>query len=70
MKLLLALSMLVYAASAVSFFEVVVEEWESWKVVHGKSYKSAEEEKFRMKIFMENKSKIAKHNTKFAKGEI
>jgi len=61
--------MLVYAASAVSFFEVVVEEWESWKVVHGKSYKSAEEEKFRMKIFMENKSKIAKHNTKFAKGE-
>ena len=33
-----------------------------------KSYHSAEEEKFRMKIFMENKQKIAKHNTRFHKG--
>merc|ERR1712203_794650 len=53
---------------AVSFFEVVVEEWEGWKTVHQKSYHSAEEEKFRMKIFMENKQKIAKHNTRFHKG--
>jgi cathepsin L len=70
MKLLaLALFGFVIAESyAVSFFEVVVEEWEGWKTVHQKSYHSAEEEKFRMKIFMENKQKIAKHNTRFHKG--
>ena len=28
----------------------------------GKSYNNSTEEKFRMKIFMENKAKIAKHN--------
>merc|ERR1712008_137895 len=70
MKLLaLALFGFVIAESyAVSFFEVVVEEWEGWKTVHQKSYHSAEEEKFRMKIYMENKQKIAKHNTRFHKG--
>lgn len=70
MKLLaLALFGLVIAETyAVSFFEVVVEEWELWKSVHQKAYNSPEEEKFRMKVFMENKQKIAKHNTRFSKG--
>jgi len=70
MKLLsLALFGLVIAQTyAVNFFEVVVEEWELWKSVHQKTYANAEEEKFRMKIFMENKQRIAKHNTRFAQG--
>lgn len=49
-------------AYGVSFFEVVVEEWEGWKILHQKNYSTATEEKFRMKIFMENKARIAKHN--------
>jgi len=70
MKLLsLALFGLVIAQTyAVNFFEVVVEEWELWKSVHQKTYANTEEEKFRMKIFMENKQRIAKHNTRFHKG--
>jgi len=70
MKLLsLALFGLVIAQTyAVNYFEVVVEEWELWKSVHQKTYASADEEKFRMKIFMENKMKIAKHNTGYNKG--
>ena len=70
MKLLsLALFGLVIAQTyAVNFFEVVVEEWELWKSVHQKAYANADEEKFRMKIFMENKQKIAKHNTRYHKG--
>merc|ERR1712109_371081 len=70
MKLLiLALFGLMIAESyAISFFEVVVEEWEGWKTVHQKNYDTPEEEKFRMKIFMENKQKIAKHNTRYHKG--
>jgi len=62
MRLLVAIAVMVSAATAVSFFEVVVEEWEVWKLVHGKTYNDTSEEKFRMKIFMENKAKIAKHN--------
>merc|ERR1711963_167986 len=68
MKLILALLGLAVSCQAVSFFEVVVEEWEGWKLVHQKQYDSIEEEKFRMKIFMENKQRIAKHNTRYFQG--
>jgi cathepsin L len=85
------LALLAGAACAISFFEVVVEEWEGWKLAHGdtesaslanfgennntylfaptgKLYNSSTEEKFRMKIFMENKAKIAKHNSRAIQG--
>ena len=68
MKCLVVLFGLLASAYAVSFFEVVVEEWEAWKVIHRKSYNSTEEEKFRMKIYMENKQRIAKHNTRYYQG--
>ena len=53
------------AAKAVAPFELVVEEWETWKLQHGKIYgrnyvdnllggSYGQEEKFRMKIWMEN----------------
>lgn len=35
---------------------------------HSKSYSNDVEEKFRMKIYMENKNKIAKHNARYEKG--
>lgn len=54
--------------SAVSFFDVVVQEWEEWKMLHDRSYNSTTEEKFRLKIFMENKAKIARHNIKAQNG--
>jgi len=56
------------AISAVSFVDLVVEEWKTFKVEHKKGYGSEIEEKFRLKIFMENKHKIAKHNAKFELG--
>eukprot|EP00095_Tigriopus_kingsejongensis_P000982 maker-scaffold39_size501901-snap-gene-1.17 protein:Tk00982 transcript:maker-scaffold39_size501901-snap-gene-1.17-mRNA-1 annotation:"cathepsin i" len=68
MKLFLAVALLASTASAVSFFEVVVEEWEAWKFVHTRNYTSPTEEKFRMKIYMENKARIAKHNHMAHKG--
>jgi len=69
MKLIvLALMGLVASTYAVSFFEVVVEEWEGWKLLHQKNYSTFDEEKFRMKIFMENKQRIAKHNSRFHLG--
>jgi len=60
---------MVCAVSAVSFFEVVAEEWETWKTFHGKNYSGVTEEKFRFKIFMENKARIARHNQRAHSGE-
>lgn len=39
-----------------------------FQLTHRKSYESDIEEKFRMKIFMENRHKIAKHNQRFEMG--
>ena len=69
MKVILALSCFLAYASAVSFYEVVSDEWITWKLFHGKNYSSSVEDKFRLKIFMENKAKIAKHNALFHQGE-
>ncbi|CAO1331127.1 unnamed protein product [Diamesa serratosioi] len=66
MKLIIVLAAIVTCASAVSFYDLIKEEWSSFKAQHGKNYASEIEERFRMKIFMENRHKIAKHNQKFA----
>ena len=81
MKLALTLCLLgLKAAQAVAPFELVVEEWETWKLKHGKTYAKnygdnlgkgedyGQEEKFRMKIRMENKAKVEKHNRHALKG--
>jgi cathepsin L len=52
------------AANVVSFKDVIQEEWEAFKQEHGKTYPDENEERFRMKIFMENKHRIARHNYK------
>ncbi|XP_076239458.1 cathepsin L [Calliopsis andreniformis] len=63
MRILVYLVVAVFAmVQAVSFFELVKEEWTTFKMEHNKVYKSDVEERFRMKIFMDNKHKIAKHN--------
>jgi len=69
-KLLVVFLGLFAAANAVSFFDLVKEEWHAFKLEHGKQYKSDTEEQFRMKIFMDNKNKIAKHNQDFASGKV
>jgi len=65
---ILALTLCVSTISAISFFELVVEEWETWKLTHGKGYDTKTEDNFRLKIFMENKAKIERHNRKAASG--
>jgi len=55
-------------AAILTYRDVIEEEWESFKLKHGKVYKDSEEEKFRMKVFMENKHKIAKHNQRATNG--
>ena len=62
MNLLVLLTVAVASAQAVSFSQLVMSEWEQWKVTHEKTYQSPLEEKFRLKVYMENRAKIAKHN--------
>uniref|UniRef100_A0A0A9ZFK1 Cathepsin L n=3 Tax=Lygus hesperus TaxID=30085 RepID=A0A0A9ZFK1_LYGHE len=68
MKAVLLLAVVVATAQAVSFFDLVNDEWELFKLHHKKTYPTEIEERFRMKIFMENKRKIAKHNSRFERG--
>ena len=70
MRLLIAVTLAIAAttASATSFMDVVSEEWNLWKAEFERVYESATEEKFRMKIYMENKAYIARHNHRAHRG--
>lgn len=50
------------------YTDVIKNEWESFKLEHSKTYPSEFEDKFRLKVFMENKKKIAQHNSLYEKG--
>lgn len=68
MKVLVVFAAILAVSQAVSFFDLVVEEWSAYKLTHRKIYESDTEEKFRMKIFMENRHTIAKHNQRYEMG--
>ena len=57
------LAFLTTLVSTISFADILAkEEWNACKVAHGKVYSNPMEDKFRMKIYTENKFKIALHN--------
>jgi cathepsin L len=66
----IALSLFVAVASAASitYQDIIFEEWAAFKAEHNKRYADSNEESFRMKVFMENKHKIAKHNQRASNG--
>ncbi|XP_075975724.1 cathepsin L [Anticarsia gemmatalis] len=70
MKSIALLLFVVAAASAVSFFDLVREEWHAFKLEHNKNYDSEVEDKFRMKIYAENKMRIAKHNQRYQQRQV
>jgi len=85
MKAVISLLLSLVAVQAITPNELLVEEWETWKLTHGKVYGKhlyganmvgaskpsgaySQEENFRMKIWMENKAKIEKHNRRALRG--
>lgn len=46
-----------------------VDEWETWKIEHGKSYSTEEEEEHRFHIYNKNKDKVEAHNLAALRGE-
>jgi cathepsin L len=66
--LVVVFAALLAVTQAVSIYEVIKEEWGTFKLQHGKNYHDELENKFRMKIFLENKHAIEKHNAKYEMG--
>lgn len=69
MKCVVVVALFVAVTQAIPFYQVVREEWELFKAHHGKKYLHDVEEMFRMKVFAENKHKIAKHNQLYETGQ-
>jgi len=69
MRLLLLFSILLAGGYCINFIDLVTEEWEAWKAKHRRSYTSPTEESLRMKIYMDNKARVARHNRRAANGE-
>ncbi|XP_046977842.1 cathepsin L-like [Vanessa cardui] len=69
MKSLAVLVMVVVVVVADTFTDLIKEEWNAFKLRHKKSYEDQTEDKFRMKIFAENKLYIEKHNRRFESGQ-
>lgn len=57
-------------ASSLSPINLFRKFFHCLQLEHSKAYKNDMEEKFRMKIFLENKNKIAQHNQRYHKGEV
>lgn len=69
MKLLILLA-LVAATRAVSFIDLIREEWDIFKLHFAKKYDNDVEDSFRMKIYMDNKHKIQQHNKQYEQGSV
>nr|AAQ11970.1 putative gut cathepsin L-like cysteine protease [Callosobruchus maculatus] len=65
MKFLVVVATLVLVAGASS----VYEEWQQFKLDHGKTYRSLVEEKRRFSVFQKNLVDIQEHNKKYERGE-
>lgn len=63
------LALAVTLASAISVSQLIKDEWELFKKTHDKSY-SEFEDKFRLKVYLENRHKIARHNTRNQFGDV
>jgi len=70
MKYLFLVAIVISATSAAFLQDVAKEEWTSFKLEHSKKYDDPMEERFRQKIFLENKRKIARHNQLYELGKV
>lgn len=68
MKILLLIAAVIVGSQAVNFYELIKDEWLAFKAEHRKVYKSDVEENFRLKILLENRHKVAKHNAQYEMG--
>lgn len=70
MKCLIFLVFAIAVSSGTFIEDVIKEEWRSFKLEHSKKYINPVEERFRQKVFLENRRKIAKHNQLYEMGKV
>ncbi|XP_060523574.1 procathepsin L-like [Cylas formicarius] len=52
----------------VSLEDLLEEEWKAFKMTYNKAYPSADVERFRREVFIENRAKIARFNQEYSQG--
>ncbi|XP_063241694.1 procathepsin L-like isoform X4 [Bacillus rossius redtenbacheri] len=67
---LVSLAVLMAKSHSDPLSDAILEEWESFKMKYGKKYSNKTEEKFRLKVFLDNWRKITKHNDRYERGEV
>lgn len=70
MRTIIALLALATIGHAFNLNEVLKDEFATFKLEHKKTYDDELTERFRFKIYMENRHKIAKHNQLHAAGKV
>ncbi|KAG4066537.1 hypothetical protein HA402_007173 [Bradysia odoriphaga] len=70
MKYLIFFAFAIAVSSGTFIQDVLKEEWHSFKLEHSKKYDDPVEERFRQKIFLESKRKIAQHNQLYEMGKV
>ncbi|GAB6027589.1 hypothetical protein CHUAL_001832 [Chamberlinius hualienensis] len=68
LKIVALCLVLLGAEASVTFEDVLLEEFNSFKLEHGKTYKDREEEQYRMDIYKNNRLSIATHNQRYHQG--
>ena len=58
MKILFGIALFLYSVQAITFVDVVLEEWETWKLTHNQKYDSHLEEKFRLKTYTQGQAQL------------
>nr|ABG73218.1 cathepsin L 2 precursor [Diaprepes abbreviatus] len=67
-SLVVLLATLVAYSHAISYQVLVQEQWEQFKLEHGKVYESESENEYRQSVFMENLFQINEHNKLYEMG--
>ncbi|GAB6027588.1 hypothetical protein CHUAL_001831 [Chamberlinius hualienensis] len=68
LKIVALCLVLLGAEASVTFEDVLLEEFNLFKLQYGKTYKDREEEQYRMDIYINNRLSIATHNQRYHQG--
>ncbi|KAH8390043.1 hypothetical protein KR200_005936 [Drosophila serrata] len=69
-SVVLAFLALLVVSNVMSLDQVLDQQWRDFTLQHRRTYQNAAEERFRLKVFSENRNSIVEHNRRFAAGKV
>ncbi|XP_011306042.1 cathepsin L-like [Fopius arisanus] len=69
MNTLVTIFLLLVPCLSINLEELMLQEWKTFKLQHSKNYTTKTEEKYHMKVWIDNRLFIAQHNSKYARGK-